>query len=858
LLDSLLQEIFRFKLKAHNYIPLFTGSLFSKIAGVFVENRMGSTRPREDEEEMAPDSPSEAQPPAKVMRTEDVTQVKEAPFFHSDHKVNGDSYGQVNGESNGLVNGHSNGLVNGHSNGLVNGDSNGHTEASNGLVNGDSNGHIENNDEKSNFVPTTPSILFPSPPTLNGETVEKPEANEDLSEAEREAIQKAKDEEEEKRLDELNADKWKCGLCKRPRYFEFLYQLHDHLLEFHLVLNDEEEVNKHVIPPIRPPPTPEYPSTKDLLGEIVPEPQDPLIFEPQTFRPTYEEFKDLQGYIKYMESCGAHKAGIAKIVVPREWVPRKQGYNPSDFDITIPGPVQQNISCTEVDGAFKTIADRSIPPITIEKYMKLATGKKYLTPAHNSYEELEQLYWKENNDETKLAPIYGADVEQSITDPEVDVWNIKKLDSILTDVLDEQIPGVNTPYLYVGMWKATFSWHVEDMDLYAVNFIHYGAPKTWYGIPPSEGHKLEQLAQKMFPDMAKTCFNLMRHKAIMISPKLLEAHGVRVNKLVQEERNMIIAFPHAYHSGFNHGFNMAESTNFAIDRWVEYGKRFRDCLCRGSEDEVSIDLDPFVQRVQPERYEDYKAKKDWALHPEDPWYVKRCYKDACVRFEQGQITEAEFENMKRHLKRKRQIPFWFKQKFQVDYYDQMDNFNVSFNEDTENQPPVDAELEEKVEEAKYNLVKKLSSKKPILDVKMKGLRKGTVNIYLNEMKTYMEMRDEMYREEEDRKRSVVKGFNNGNAGKALGHGQAKGVGFKNVDENDLIEKRSKVICRAKKNHRFKACTKCTGCKRENCGECTYCLDMPKFGGMGVIKQKCELRLCINPILRTCDQCEWVI
>ena len=185
-------------------------------------------------------------------------------------------------------------------------------------------------------------------------------------------------------------------------------------------------------------------------------------------------------------------------------------------------------------------------------------------------------------------------------------------------------------------------------------------------------------------------------------------------------------------------------------------------------------------------------------------------------------------------------------------------FNVSFNEDTENQPPVDAELEEKVEEAKYNLVKKLSSKKPILDVKMKGLRKGTVNIYLNEMKTYMEMRDEMYREEEDRKRSVVKGFNNGNAGKALGHGQAKGVGFKNVDENDLIEKRSKVICRAKKNHRFKACTKCTGCKRENCGECTYCLDMPKFGGMGVIKQKCELRLCINPILRTCDQCEWVI
>jgi len=115
---------------------------------------------------------------------------------------------------------------------------------------------------------------------------------------------------------------------------------------------------------------------------------------------------------------------------------------------------------------------------------------RYCTHENAGYRDLERQFWK---DLDSKAVLYGAGVSGTLMDNEESTWNFNHLHTIL-DKINQEIEGITSPYLYFGSWKSSFAWDTEDMDLHSINYLHYKSAKKWYGIPPGNGKKFEELA----------------------------------------------------------------------------------------------------------------------------------------------------------------------------------------------------------------------------------------------------------------------------------------------------------------------------------------------------------------------------
>ncbi|KAJ8121578.1 hypothetical protein ONZ43_g2002 [Nemania bipapillata] len=182
--------------------------------------------------------------------------------------------------------------------------------------------------------------------------------------------------------------------------------------------------------------------------------------------------------------------------------------------------------------------------------------------------------FKQNYFETRMPfdPVLNCGRPVTEDDVEREFWKlVANLEETVEVEYGADIHWMTVPWVYVGMIFSTFCWHNEDHFAYSINYQHFGATKTWYGIPAEDTDKFENAMREAVPELFETQPDLLFQLVTLLTPEQLKKAGVRVYALDQRAGQMVITFPQAYHAGFNHGFNFNEAVNFAPSDWEPYG-----------------------------------------------------------------------------------------------------------------------------------------------------------------------------------------------------------------------------------------------------------------------------------------------
>eukprot|EP00250_Pteridium_aquilinum_P019210 c24343_g1_i1 orf=340-6093(+) len=218
---------------------------------------------------------------------------------------------------------------------------------------------------------------------------------------------------------------------------------------------------------------------------------------------------------------------------------------------------KKDISPSEIEEEFWSVVERCKGPVEVLYGSDLASevyGSGFPRPSDRIPHSADKAVWNE----------YAASP-----------WNLNNFTKLGGSVLkhvEDNIPGVTVPWVYMGMLFSSFCWHYEDQCFYSINYLHWGEPKCWYGVPGSACSAFEQVMHKTFPDLFEAQPDLLFQLVTMLNPKVLRENDVPVYTTIQERGNFVITFPRSYHGGFNLGLNCAEAVNFATLDWLPFGR----------------------------------------------------------------------------------------------------------------------------------------------------------------------------------------------------------------------------------------------------------------------------------------------
>jgi hypothetical protein len=180
-------------------------------------------------------------------------------------------------------------------------------------------------------------------------------------------------------------------------------------------------------------------------------------------RATEEEMRNFQAFLSqlYVQDLGMRN-GFVKVVPP-------SNFFLSEFDA-------ENYSFRS---NFEFNMQELVPTLSGGVQLFSKGGRRISWPQirqkHGSRVVDEVDFWSISSTTSQLY-VVGEGSRMRDTD-----WAFPKLGERLAHEIGGSFVGVTTPFLYHGTAGSTFTWHVEDQQLYSANYMHFGAPKVWYG-----------------------------------------------------------------------------------------------------------------------------------------------------------------------------------------------------------------------------------------------------------------------------------------------------------------------------------------------------------------------------------------